>query len=143
MNKWIKFGVAAVVVVGVIAYLMISGLSQHTIYYLEVSELLEDPTKFDMKGARISGDVVANSIVKDTMDKKLLQFAISDANGTAMNVEYKGVVPDAFEEGVTVIVEGNYDPVKQIFFANTLLAKCPSKYEGEDPADHVATTEQQ
>ncbi len=142
MKKWVKFAVAAAVVVGVVAYLMVSGLSQHSIYYLEVSELLQDPTKFNSKGARISGDVVANTIKKDTMDKKLLQFVIADTTGVSMAVEYRGVVPDAFEEGVTVIVEGNYDPLKETFFANTLLAKCPSKYEGEDYADHVAAMEQ-
>lgn len=136
MNKWIKFIIAAVVVIGVVTYLMVSGLSQHSVYYLEVSELLASPEKFDMKGARISGDVVEGSINKDTMDKKLLQFTIADSQGTSMNVEYRGVVPDAFEEGVTVIVEGNYDPVKKVFFAKTLLAKCPSKYDGEDPEKH-------
>lgn len=136
MNKWIKFIIAAVVVIGVVTYLMVSGLSQHSVYYLEVSELLASPEKFDMKGARISGDVVEGSINKDTMDKKLLQFTIADSQGSSMNVEYRGVVPDAFEEGVTVIVEGNYDPVKKVFFAKTLLAKCPSKYDGEDPEKH-------
>lgn len=143
MNKWIKFTAAGVVVVGVIVYLMVTGLSQHSVYYVEVSELLENPTEFQTKGARLSGDVVENSVVKDTMDKKLLQFRISDLTGATIAVEYKGVVPDAFEEGVTVILEGNYDPLKNIFYAKTLMAKCPSKYEGEDYSDHVAATKQQ
>ena len=142
MKKGIKFAIAGVIVVGVIAYLMFSGLSQHTVYYVEVSELLADPAKYETKGARLSGDVVENTIVKDTMEKKLLQFDITDAQGAVMSVEYRGVVPDAFEEGVTVILEGNYDMAKKVFNAKTLMAKCPSKYEGEDPAGHVAAMEE-
>ncbi len=138
MKKWVKFAVAGAVAVGVVVYLMTVGLSQHSIYYVEVSELLENPSKFDAKGTRLSGDVVENSVVKDVMDKKLLQFSIADQKGASMAVEYKGVVPDAFEEGVTVILEGNYDPMKKVFHASTLMAKCPSKYEGEDPAEHTA-----
>lgn len=142
MKKWVKFVIAGAVVIGVITYLMISGLSQHTVYYVEVSELLENPAKFETKGARLSGDVVENTVVKDNMDKKLLQFDITDSAGSVMSVEYKGVVPDAFEEGVTVILEGNYDSSKKVFYAKTLMAKCPSKYEGEDYSEHVAATQQ-
>lgn len=138
MKKWVKFAVAGAVVVGVVVYLTTMGLSQHSIYYVEVSELLENPSKFNARGARLSGDVVENSVVKDVMDKRLLQFSIADQKGASMAVEYKGTVPDAFEEGVTVILEGSYDPMKKVFHASTLMAKCPSKYEAEDPAEHKA-----
>lgn len=136
MKKWVKFAIAGAIAVGVTAYLLTTGLSQHGIYYAEVSELLENPVKFNTKGARISGEVAQGSVLKDVMDKKLLRFSIKDQKNASMAVEYKGVVPDAFEEGVTVILEGNYDTLKKVFYAKTLMAKCPSKYEGKDPAEH-------
>lgn len=136
MKKWVKFAVAGVVIVGVVAYLMFTGLDEHSIYYLEVTELLENPAKFDSKGTRLSGNVVEDSVLKDTMNTKLLKFRIEDSLGASMPVEYAGVVPDAFEEGVTVILEGRYDIENKLFMAKTLMAKCPSKYETEDPANH-------
>ena len=53
-----------------------------------------------------------------------------------IKVEYKGIVPDAFQEEVEVIVEGTYDEVNKKFVANSLLAKCPSRYEGMDKEEH-------
>lgn len=37
-----------------------------------------------------------------------------------IKVEYKGIVPDAFQEEVEVIVEGNYDEVHKKLVASSL-----------------------
>ena len=53
-------------------------------------------------------------------------------------VTYQGIIPDTFKENAEVVVEGFYHPQKTVFRATTLLAKCPSKYEGlaeEDSKD--------
>lgn len=140
MNKAIKFIVAGAIVLSVITYLLITSLSDHSMYYVEITELLEDPKKYNSKGARLSGDVIDGSIIDDALDSKLLTFQIEDELGTPMNVEYSGIVPDAFIEGATVILEGKYDPIVKVFYAKKLLAKCPSKYEAEDPAEHPENT---
>ena len=57
-------------------------------------------------------------------------------NDNFIKVEYKGIVPDAFQEDVEVIVEGTYDEVNKKFVANSLLAKCPSRYEDMDAKEH-------
>ena len=136
MNKIVKLVLAGVVVVSAIGYLLFTGLTDHTMYYAEVTELLSDPSKYNSKGMRVSGDVVENSVINSELNKKMIKFQVVDTQGSSMHVEYGGVVPDAFEEGVTVILEGNYNPEKEIFVAKTLLAKCPSKYETEDPNAH-------
>ena len=133
MSKIVKLVLAGVVVVSAIGYLLFTGLTDHTMYYAEVTELLSDPSKYNSKGMRVSGDVVENSVIDGELSKKLIKFQVVDAQGSSMHVEFGGVVPDAFEEGVTVILEGNYDTAKEVFIAKTLLAKCPSKYETEDP----------
>ena len=133
MKKYVKFVIVAVIVIGAVAYLTVSGFSKSGIYYLEVSELLNNPKLYNAKGSRISGKVVRGSAVKNSVDSKLLEFQIEDTKGEKLSVEYSGVVPDAFEEGVIVIVEGKYDPDTSKFYANKLMAKCPSKYEPESP----------
>lgn len=140
MKKWVKFAVAGSAVAAVVAYLMITGLTNYSVYYLKVADLINDPHMYNAKGARISGEVVEGSIYKDKENAKLMRFDLADEDGSKMSVEYTGVVPDAFEEGVTVIVEGKYDPDQTKFYAKTLLAKCPSRYEGEDPAAHNEAT---
>jgi cytochrome c-type biogenesis protein CcmE len=46
-------------------------------------------------------------------------------------VQYKGIIPDIFKDGVEAVVEGLYTP-ENVFNANVLLAKCPTKYESTD-----------
>ena len=72
------------------------------------------------------------TILYDQKELKLT-FSVRDMeeSGKSMKVVYNGVKPDAFKEDVEVILEGRYDEPKNTFYAQTLLAKCPSKYEGE------------
>ena len=59
-------------------------------------------------------------------------FYITDRDGgSRTKVEYSGSVPDAFRVGRNVIVTGTL--VKGVFQAkpNSLVTKCPSKFESE------------
>lgn len=130
MKKGLKFTIMGVVVVAAIVYLFASGFSSDSVYYLEVSEVIKHPEKFNNKGMRVSGAVVDSTVDKRTQDK-YLAFDLEDESGTRMRVEYNGLIPDTFKEDIHVIVEGKYDTEKKIFMASTLLTKCPSKYEAE------------
>jgi cytochrome c-type biogenesis protein CcmE len=46
-------------------------------------------------------------------------------------VTYEGIVPDVFADEVEAVVEGVYAK-NDVFEADTLLAKCPTKYESTD-----------
>jgi len=130
MKKSWKFLLAAVVFAGAIFYLLGTGFSNESVYYLEVSEVLKDPAKFNHKGMRVSGDVVAGTVEKD-FKKQYLAFDIMDGDGKAMRVVYNGIIPDTFKEDIQVIVEGRYDLDSKTFKAASVLTKCPSKYETE------------
>ncbi|MCS6984572.1 MAG: cytochrome c maturation protein CcmE [Leptospiraceae bacterium] len=49
-----------------------------------------------------------------------------------LRVYYTGqnLLPDTFQDGSDAAVSGQYDPQRQIFVADHVLAKCASKYEG-------------
>ncbi|ADD67134.1 cytochrome c-type biogenesis protein CcmE [Denitrovibrio acetiphilus DSM 12809] len=130
MKKSWKFLFAAVVFAGAIGYLLVSGFSSESVYYLEVSEVLHNPEKFNKKGMRVSGDVVTGTIVKD-FKKQYLEFDIADTSGQAMKVIYNGIIPDTFKEDIQVIIEGRFDQDADVFNAATVLTKCPSKYEAD------------
>lgn len=57
--------------------------------------------------------------------------AAAAAGAHQMTVTYRGVVPDVFAPDVEVVVEGKLSQ-DGVFDASTLLAKCPSRYEGTD-----------
>lgn len=130
MKKSWKLFLAAAVFAVAVGYLFITGLGSESVYYLEVSELLQQPEKYNSKGMRVSGDVVTGTVVKD-FKKQYLEFDMADAAGKTMRVIYKGIIPDTFKEDIQVIVEGRYDKGAMVFNAATVLTKCPSKYETE------------
>ena len=71
------------------------------------------------------------SVVRDD-SKQLISFVIAQG-GHALPVTYSGVVPDIFRPGIEVVVEGHYSGHGP-FQAQTLLAKCPSKFQAATPA---------
>lgn len=134
MSSRKKLIAVGVVVLGALAYLLTSGFAGYSLHDAEVSEIVNNPGKFQDKGIRVSGKVIDGTIKKAQLD---LSFNMKDKNNDSfMKVEYKGIVPDAFKEDVEVIIEGTYDEVNKKFVANSLLAKCPSRYEGMDEKEH-------
>jgi|Wag4MinimDraft_13_1082653.scaffolds.fasta_scaffold00344_3 cytochrome c-type biogenesis protein CcmE len=124
-----KFFIAGLVVVAAVGYLIVSGFKSNSVYYLKVNELVSQNETLS-KGLRVSGDVENGSVEKDVVNQHL-KFVMTDDTGAKMNVVYNGIIPDAFNEDVQVIVEGEYSKDTNTFNARTLLAKCPSKYEAE------------
>jgi cytochrome c-type biogenesis protein CcmE len=129
-NKQIKFIIGGVVVLGLIAYLIVSAISSSGAYYREVSEVLGEQAALSGKNVRVSGNIVTESIKYDpaTLD---LSFAISDPKdaGKELAIHFHGVKPDQMErEGSSAIVEGSLKPDGTVE-ANNLLLKCPSRYE--------------
>ena len=124
-----RLAIAILLVGAAVGYLIYAGTRENLTYYYEVDELLAaDRVDEDI---RISGDVVEGSI-REGHGERTIQFAIrgTAASGTARQVPvvYSGTVPDIFRPGIQVVVEGRMGP-DGTFRAETLLAKCPSKYQ--------------
>jgi len=59
-----------------------------------------------------------------------LRFRLRDVKGaTAVPVVYKGTVPDLFRTGRDVVVDGRMQNGVFVAVPNTLVTKCPSKYQ--------------
>ncbi len=112
-------------------YLIYSGLSENSVYFLNVSEALAaDSTK--LKTARLFGTVAAEDLSK-IEDGPGVVFRLVDAadNSKTLMIDYRGAVPDTFKAGAEVIVEGGLAP-DGTFKAKTVMTKCPSKYQKEN-----------
>ena len=59
-----------------------------------------------------------------------LRFQLRDVKGTAtVMVVYKGTVPDLFKTGRDIVVDGRLRNGLLVAVPNTLVTKCPSKYQ--------------
>lgn len=129
-NSKVKYIVGGVVIVGLIAYLIISSISSAGAYYREVGEVLAQGDALAGKNLRVSGNIVTESVTYDAA-KLDLNFLISDPADASkqLPVYFHGVKPDQMtREGSSAIVEGSLGPNGTVE-ANNLLLKCPSRYE--------------
>lgn len=114
-----------------IGYMIYSGVSEDSVYFLNVSEALAQEKTQTPLSARIFGTVANNSIERPG-DGLGASFILEDYENKAQTIQvnYKGVVPDTFTNGSEVIIEGSMQDT--VFTAKTLMTKCPSKYQKEN-----------
>jgi len=82
---------------------------------------------------KLTGKVVDGSVKHQG---ETLSFAIRDRDGTqSVPVTYTGVVPDPFREGREVVVDGKLDGGMFVAERDSLVTKCPSKFQNADDGD--------
>ena len=126
----LSFLLGGLVILGAVIYLVYANTQANAVYYMTVSEL-KHCTTCTTQSVRVAGVVQAGSVVR-TDAKQLITFVIADS-GQTLAVTYTGIVPDIFRPGIQVVVEGHYTG-QGPFQAQTLLAKCPSKFQSATPA---------
>ncbi len=128
MRGKLKFILPLLVILSLISWLVFAGVKDSMVYYITVDELLEDVPDIYGQKVRVSGTVVHGSIQNELSDS--LRFTIEAGEGR-LNVEYDGIIPDIFTDGVEAVVEGKLSS-DNVFVADLLLAKCPTKYESDE-----------
>lgn len=130
-SKGIYIATLALFILGV-GYLMFAGISENSVYFLNVSEALTMPEN-KLQAARLFGTVKDEGLVR-LADKPGVRFQLEDKDNSAQTlwVHYEGPVPDTFKAGAEVIVEGSLGGADTEFKAETLMTKCPSKYQKEN-----------
>ena len=113
-----------------VGYLMFSGISENSVYFLNVSEALAMPAE-ELKAARLFGTVKEDGLTR-LESAPGVKFQLEDKDNVSQTlwVEFQGAVPDTFKPGAEVIIEGSLGG--QVFKAETLMTKCPSKYQKEN-----------
>jgi cytochrome c-type biogenesis protein CcmE len=130
-RKQLKFAVGSLVIILTLSYLAYSGYQESKTYYHTVPELYSMKDKaYDLR-LQVSGDVVPESIQRDG---GALTFLIGQGPQT-LRVRYVGKqpVPDTLKDYATAMATGKLER-DGVFVADSLLAKCASKYEKETAA---------
>ncbi|MDR2075563.1 MAG: cytochrome c maturation protein CcmE [Desulfovibrio sp.] len=108
------------------------GAVENGVYCRNVSEILDLP-RDHLKAIRIFGTVKGEGLAR-IPEGPGVRFQLEDAEDAARTlwVVYRGVVPDAFQAGAEVLIEGGFEATGPDFRARTLMTKCPSKYQKEN-----------
>jgi len=132
LKKQRKFLLGGVAVVGLVSYLMVTGMRDSMVYYHTPAELVAkvsvDPDWHDL-GVKVGGRVTPGTVSFDqrTLDLRFEVFDI-ESGAARFPVHFQGPLPETFEEGSDVVIEGRFTR-EGVFEASTLLTKCGSRYE--------------
>jgi cytochrome c-type biogenesis protein CcmE len=130
-RKQLKFAIGSALIVLTLSYLAFSGYQESKTYYHTVPELYAMKDAAYDKRVQVSGDVIAGTIKREG---KVVNFVIGQEPQT-LRVRYVGKdpLPDTLIDRATAMATGKMQP-DGVFVADTMLAKCASKYEKESAA---------
>jgi cytochrome c-type biogenesis protein CcmE len=152
----IKFVIGGLLIIVAIAYLIISSTKANAQYFFTIDELISRGQSMVGQNVRISGAVIGDSINYDPQTLSLnftianvpadnkqieaqgglaavLHAAVTDPSQTRMQVVYLGPKPDLLRDEAQAIMTGHISE-DNIFYADELLLKCPTKYEEAVPS---------
>ncbi|MBI2816629.1 MAG: cytochrome c maturation protein CcmE [Acidobacteria bacterium] len=124
-RKKLQFGIGLGIILIMISWLAYSGIQESKTYYVTVGEL-QAKSDAHQRRYRVGGNVSAGSIRKAAGK---VEFSI-EQDGKVLPVVYTGkdTLPDTLQDGAEAMADGRY--LKDgTFHAETVQAKCASKYE--------------
>lgn len=146
MSKGVQIAIGAAIVVALLGWYSYSNLKGEGAfqYYRNLDEFLANADLLEGRALRVHGYVANDSIARDLEGKKVL-FEVQAspphavlAPGQTLQVLYLGLeTPDLFRDGAEVVVEGRIErhQNRNVFLADNLMAKCPSKFEAAAQAE--------
>ncbi|MBI3361498.1 MAG: cytochrome c maturation protein CcmE [Chloroflexi bacterium] len=146
-----KFLLGGLLILGAVVYLIVTGTAATAQYFLTVEELRAKGTAAVGKNVRVSGALVGETMRYDAealeltfvvanvpgMQKEIdaagglkavLTRAVNDPNAARLAVHYVGPKPDLARPEAQAIMDGQLGE-DGVFHADTLLFKCPTRYE--------------
>lgn len=124
---------ACLLCLGSAAALTLRGLSSTIVFFQTPSQLLQHSPP-PSRTIRLGGMVVAGSVHKNlTSSPPDVCFDVTDGQ-SAITVHYRGILPDLFREGQSIVTIGHAD-ARTSFQADEVLAKHDETYMPKDVAD--------
>ncbi len=117
-------------VLGLAVALVLGALRDSIVFFHSPSDVVEKHVKPGTR-IRLGGLVQPGTLVRG--DNLNVRFEVTDGN-RAIEVTYKGLLPDLFREGQGVVAEGALDSAG-VFKADTVLAKHDERYMPKAVAD--------
>jgi len=129
--------VAALIIVGAIAYLAVTGVEANKSYYVTIQELQTMGAKAYTRNLRVAGSVEPGSIQRDGAHARFV--LVENDRHLAVNYTGDEPPPDTFKDKSLALAIGTYGR-DGVFHATGLQAKCASKYAPAAQKNAAATT---
>lgn len=102
--------------------------------YVTFEEAQKMANNGDTKSIHVVGELTKDSSgevtgIYPSVDKLSFRFIMQDENGLRQEVFYNEPIPPDFKRSEKVVVIGSYNG--ELFVADKILMKCPSKYQEE------------
>lgn len=124
---------AGLVIASAATFLAFSGMRDGWVYFLPVDEFVSSEARWGER-VRLHGRVGESNLHVERAG--LTAHFDLCGKTSSLPVDYTGVIPEMFDAGRDVVVEGRRD-ASGTFVADTLMTKCASKYEsGDGQAPH-------
>jgi cytochrome c-type biogenesis protein CcmE len=135
MNTYWKFGAILAVIIGVLVWLAIGGVSKSKTYYKEIREVNQMGDRAQGHPLRVNGYVEQSSIVRDGSKVSFILHqnpSVLRQDPVRLVVVYNEIdpLPDTFKDNAQAMADGKVGQ-NGIFLASKVQAKCASKYESK------------
>ena len=130
MKPKLIFGIIAIVA---FTSLLMINLGNSISTYTNFEKALE------MNSAHIPGTWDSSKDYGFSYETMQFTFYMTDESGQTKKVIYPRPKPNNFEEADRLVVIGKMK--NDIFYANEMLMKCPSKYNDSDPSKFINASE--
>ncbi len=119
-----KYIIGAIIIVLFTVWAAIS-FNKSLTPYVSIADAKKRGSVVQVKGERLDNGTF-------DVEKNVFKFKIKDEKGEVVQVIYDGPKPGNFDQATHVVCVGKYE--QGSFHANSILVKCPSKYQEEGDA---------
>jgi len=124
--------VILLLVVGLaLGYMVYAAFPGNALYFMSVNEFMDKEEAQDGRIVRVSGKLMDGSFHRPDNSTDTTFRLIDEGSPLGADnllASYVGILPDLFfNPHSEIILQGSYGP-DQVFAADTILVKCPSKY---------------
>jgi cytochrome c-type biogenesis protein CcmE len=104
-----------------------------------ISTYTDFETASNMNSAHVPGTWDSSQEYGFSRETMQFTFYMKDESGVSKKVIYPRPKPNNFEEADRLVVIGEMRD--DVFYANDMLMKCPSKYNDANPGDYTKASE--
>ena len=130
-----KLYIAVAMLALALAYFGFTAFQGATVFYVTVEELKQGQ-EGRSETIRVSGKLVPDTFEREAQGTVAF-FNIASGNET-LPASYNGILPDLFfNEHSEIVLQGTYEP-QGVFEAESVVVKCPSKYQPVEEPSEIA-----
>lgn len=123
----IRIAAVVLIVLGAIAFLLIRGLGDATVYFKTADEAVSEKQDLGDRRFRVEGAVVTDSV---TQSDGVVKFQIISA-GVTVPVVHRGDPPELFKPGIPVVLEGSWQG--DVYASDRIMVKHTTEYREQNP----------